>query len=436
MATVNFLYRSTKENEPLNLRLLFRHNETDYTQGAKTELYIYSHDELINNNRLIAKHYWSKLHSKRNVKDIDLGNKQTEINLKLNELKNKVLKMFYEANPEDVISDKNWLKNTIKEHYHPSKTQTEIPTKLVPFFDYYIELRKNELNETRIRGINVTKNKLIKLQEKVSRKFEINDVNEEFKDLFASYCNDKRYAKNTQQRELTLIKTVCRYAAYLGIETHHHLDKLKLPRQETKHIHLTKEDLIKINETTLEHDYLENAKDWLLISCELGQRVSDFMRFNSSMIRIEDGKELLEFKQVKTKKLMTIPIPRKVREILKKRNGEFPRAISDQKYNDYIKDVCRLSGINEMCEGKRRISIAPKGVKPTKNDYRDIIGKFKKWELVSSHVGRRSFATNHYGRVPTTILINMTGHSTEAQFLGYIKKSNKDIALEGYDYFN
>jgi integrase len=133
---------------------------------------------------------------------------------------------------------------------------------------------------------------------------------------------------------------------------------------------------------------------------------------------------------------MTIPISKEVRKILTKRNGEFPRAISDQKYNDYIKDVCKLAEINKICEGKKRISIAPKGVKPTKSDYRDVVGEFKKWELVSSHIGRRSFATNYYGKVPTTFLINITGHSSEKMFLNYIKKSNKDLALESYDYFN
>jgi hypothetical protein len=51
-------------------------------------------------------------------------------------------------------------------------------------------------------------------------------------------------------------------------------------------------------------------------------------------------------------------------------------------------------------------------------------------------VGRRSFATNFYGKIPTTYLIYITGHSTEAMFLNYIGKSNKDLALEVSDYFN
>ena len=67
--------------------------------------------------------------------------------------------------------------------------------------------------------------------------------------------------------------------------------------------------------------------------------------------------------------------------------------------------------------------------------YRKKSGIYKKYELVTSHIGRRSFATNFYGIIPTSFLIYMTGHSTEAMFLNYIGKSNKDIALEMTKYF-
>ena len=55
--------------------------------------------------------------------------------------------------------------------------------------------------------------------------------------------------------------------------------------------------------------------------------------------------------------------------------------------------------------------------------------------LVSSHIGRRSFASNNYGKIPTSFLMYITGHTTEAMFLTYIGKSNKDIAMELTNYF-
>lgn len=436
MASINFLYRSIKENAPLNIRLLFRHGDKDYVLGAKTEIYIYSYAELQNNSKLSAKRYWKELHLKKKVKDIDLANKQVEVSNKLNAIENYVLRAFTESEIDEVIETKDWLKDALEEFYRPKTEEVDIPLDLVSFFDYYIEQRKREVSRNHIKTLNVTKNKLAKFEKERGRRLKISDINENFKSEFVQYSIKKKYSQNTQYKDLKLIKIVCRYAKYLGIEVHPQMGALKLSNEAAKNIYLTLAELEAIKHLELKQEYLDNARDWLLISCFMGQRVSDFMRFNKEMIRMEEGKHILEFKQIKTNKRMVIPVSKEVRQILDKRGGEFPRPISDQKYNEYIKIVCQLAKINEICEGKKRESIAPEGVTPTKNDYRDVIGKFEKWELVSSHIGRRSFATNHYGKIPTTFLIYITGHSTEKQFLSYIKKSNKDLALEAYRFFD
>lgn len=436
MATINFLYRSTKDNAPLNVRLLFRHDKKDIVLGSKSELYIYTKSELLVDDKLNAKLYWSELHDKRKTKDIILRNKQVDIQQKLNTLENFILDTFEKADLTDIINNKHWLKNTLEEFYRPKKENSSIPSNLLAFFDYYISKKKNELSEGRIKSIKVTKNKLLKFENKTKQVIKISSINEDFKNDFTDFSNEHSYSLNTQHKDLKIIKTICRQARYLGIETHHQMEGIKLPSEAVKSIYLNLDELEILKNLSIKQAYLDNARDWLLISCFTGQRISDFMRFNKEMIRTENGKHLLEFKQTKTNKLMVIPLLKEVKEVLAKRNGEFPRAISDQKYNEFIKKVCSLAELNENCEGKKRISIADEGVKPTKNDYRDILGSFKKWELVSSHIGRRSFATNYYGKVATTFLINITGHSTEAMFLKYIKKSNKDLALESYDFFN
>ncbi|SHG57986.1 Phage integrase family protein [Salegentibacter echinorum] len=419
MATVNFLYRSTREKAPLNLRLLFRHDDKDFVIGGKTQIQV-------------TRDYWNNYHTKKRLKDIKVKNLQTEVNNQLSELEDFILKAFEATVPGKI--DKSWLKTTIENYYNPPETR-EIPNDLISYIDYYLEYRKNEITEANRKKVKVTKNKMLRLQRELGKTILINEINEDFKKAYVDFSNKNAYSQNTQHREFVLIKTICFHARYLGLKTHHQLDGITLQREEANHIYLSLEELEKIKKAELEHDYLDNARDWLLISCFTGQRVSDFMRFKPEMIRIEDGKTLLEFRQKKTKKEMSIPVTKEVREVLKKRNGNFPRPISDQRYNDYIKEVCELAKINDEVKGKRRVSIAPKGVKPTKNDYRDIEDTFQKWELVSSHIGRRSFATNFYGKVPTTYLINITGHGSEKMFLNYIKKSNKDLALDAFKYF-
>ena len=67
---------------------------------------------------------------------------------------------------------------------------------------------------------------------------------------------------------------------------------------------------------------------------------------------------------------MTVPLHNKVIEILNKRKGKFPNAISDQKYNDYIKEVCKLAELNELIKGSKLIETEPdSGVFRKKTDY-------------------------------------------------------------------
>ena len=122
---------------------------------------------------------------------------------------------------------------------------------------------------------------------------------------------------------------------------------------------------------------------------------------------------------------MTIPLHSKIMEILKKHEGNFPRKISDQKYNEHIKKVCEKAKINTPIHG---ILFDPDKKEKIEDDY-------PKWKFVSSHIGRRSFASNNYGKIPTSFLMYITGHTTEAMFLTYIGKSNKDIAMELTNYF-
>lgn len=418
MATVNFLFRSTKENAPLNLRLLFRHDDKDHVLGAKTQLDV-------------SKYYWTKEHTQKRPKDVEVSNRQQEVNTELNKIENHILKAFDDVNP--LLVTKDWLKLQVDLYYNPPKKNAEIPTNLIEYITFYIEYRKHEIKPTSTKKYNVIKSKLERMQSERKQPILIQDVNDNFKNEFVAYQKSKGYAQNTIQRELVFVKTFCKHARFLGLETDPQLDSLRIDKAKAEKIYLTFDELEAIEKQDFEHDYLNNTRDWLIISTYTGQRVSDFLRFTKKMIRIENGKSLLEFRQTKTDKLMTIPIHKKVMQILEKRNGNFPRSISDQKYNDYIKEVCKITGLNGTPSLTQKIQGSK--LMETKNGYRKVSAKYEKFDLVTSHIGRRSFATNFYGKIPTTYLIYITGHSSETMFLNYIGKSNKDLAMEISNYF-
>jgi len=186
------------------------------------------------------------------------------------------------------------------------------------------------------------------------------------------------------------------------------------------------------------NENLKHARDWFIIGCYTGQRISDLMRMNKKMICTKTDIEGEEFKfieltQEKTGSRVTIPLMDEVEEILNKYNGDFPPVFSSDKssndtlFNRYIKKVCKLAGINEIV----------KGLVFNEEENRNEIKDTEKYNLISSHTCRRSFATNFYGnpKLPTPIIMAITGHKTEKTFLDYIKKDPADYVISSASVF-
>ena len=427
MATVNFLFRSTKSKANLHLRLLYRLNDTDYVIGVNTEFEVTK--DYWENNHIVDK----KTKKVKGSKDVEILNKRLEVKTELNKIENHILKSFKSFDAQAI--NKDWLQTEINHYYNPPQKAEALPTSLLKYIDVYIDYKRNELTKSTITKFNGIKQLLIKYQTEKKTIVLITDVNTSFKKEFEDFCIKNNYAPNTIARAIRFIKTFCKHAQANGLEVNYQLDSIKTKNIKVESIYLTFEELEQIENITYSES-LNNAKDWLIISCYTGQRVSDFMRFKKEMIRYEKNKKdgimkpLIEFTQKKTTKIMTVPLHKKVIEILDKRNGEFPYIISDQRYNEHIKEVCKFAGLTNSVNGGKIVE-TEKGNKI----FRKQTGTFEKWELVTSHIGRRSFASNFYGKIPTSLLINITGHSTETMFLTYIGKSNKDLAKETHKYF-
>lgn len=361
--------------------------------------------------------------TKKALKDIHIANLDTD----LATLKTDLLKEYNNSKGKKVV-DADWLRNFI----NPPQEQEKHPDKLIDYIDTFIEFKKADVKSSTVTKCNVIKHLLMRYEKETKTTLYIRDIDAKFKMDFEKYCIKVGYAPNTTARNIRFIKTFCRHAKANGVETHYQLDSIKAKYHKVENIYLDEKEIAAIEkiESKKLTEGLENARDWLLISCYCGQRVSDFLRFDKSMIRYEKNKAgelkpLIEFTQVKTEKIMTIPLHKKIIEIMKKYDGNFPRKISDQKYNEHIKKVCEAAEINQPTHG----TLFDHKIKEK------VTKDYPKHLLVSSHIGRRSFATNNYGKIPTSFLMYITGHTTEAMFLTYIGKSNKDIAMELTNYF-
>jgi len=434
MATIKYLLRSKGENCNIYLRLSIN-RKTVFKRKT---------NYLINSKNWKLDKKYNKQGEKIELKT-GIPRQSNEIlkNLKtdLDKLKNDIETRLNEATKNGVVINGYWLEEQINEIQNKPKENE--PDRLINHFQTYIDNlptnrtgnKKKPVKPSTITKYKTIRNKLIEFEKYRKRKILVKDINLQFRTELINYFKDvEKLSSNTIGRYITFIRTVCNNAKIYGIETHPQLEMFKGYTDEVEKVFLTFDELDKIENAKFTREALENAKDWLIIGCYIGQRVSDLLELTKDNIINKNGLEIISFTQKKTNKNIVIPMPPKVKEILNKRNGNFPRFLSAVKFNKHIKDVAKLAGINEPTQGAKLIEIQDE--KTEKKFYRKITGTFEKWELITSHVMRRSFATNFYGEMPTALIISITGHSTESQYLEYVGKPAIDNAQIIADYWN
>lgn len=362
-----------------------------------------------------------------------------EVNKKLSEFKTYI-KNEYEAtkvNEQTIIINNKWLKSKIDLFFNRQNIEEEEKAKIyfTNFIDTFIEDSKTKRNRLgnpikyrTIQHYNTTLNKIIAFQNNKNIKLKITDIDLDFHNQFITYLEKKEHLNNnTIGGYLDDIKLFCNNATKKGLQISNEVKTTDFysPQNKTNDIYLTEEEVNKIYNFNFDTDYLDNARDWFVIGLRTGLRISDFLKLTKSNI---DNDGFLYKTTLKTDYPVIIPIHEQVNAILEKRNGDFPRSISDQKFNEYIKTVSEKAGLTELVEGARMDEKIVIENNKKKKIHRKAIGKYPKFELVSSHVCRRTFATLLYGKLDSLTIMKITGHSTEKQFLSYIKITPKEYA--------
>lgn len=193
-------------------------------------------------------------------------------------------------------------------------------------------------------------------------------------------------------------------------------------------IFLTWEELNKLKNYQIPDtkQYLERVRDVFLFCCFTGLRYSDVHNLKKSDIR--DG--YIEITTVKTAERLIIELNNHSKAILDKYKGvEFEGhkalpVISNQKMNDYLKELGELAEINEPVsetyyKGSRRIdTITPK------------------YALLGTHAGRRTFICNALALgIPAQVVMKWTGHSDYKAMKPYIDIAD-DVKANAMNKFN
>ncbi len=221
---------------------------------------------------------------------------------------------------------------------------------------------------------------------------------------------------NSIAKDIQVLKVFMGEAADLGYTTNLQFKqkKFSVEREETDAVYLSEKELGNLYKFDFSNNKkLENVRDLFVFGSWVGLRFSDFSNIKLENIVQIEGEDFIKMITTKTKELVIIPCNQVVLDIFKKydsNRNKLPITISNQKFNDYIKEVCRVARLTE----KGRLS----------NDV-----NLELWQCVSSHTARRSFATNYYLQgFPVIDLMKITGHRTDKAFMRYIKVTKLDAA--------
>jgi integrase len=218
------------------------------------------------------------------------------------------------------------------------------------------------------------------------------------------------------------LKIILRDAEKSGLEVHPYSNYIESFKQKSSDriLHVLNPKEIKALKG-LKHipaAYTDSYK-WLLIGLCIGQRVSDLLKLSPDNLRKAPTGLYIDILQQKTKKAVTVGVADPL--VIKLLENEFPRKVSQVVFNKQIKALCKMARIDGLVSG----------FKNNPKTRRKEIVNAPKYEFVTSHIMRRSFASNYYGKIETPLLINITGYTKESTFLTYIgTHQNKDALAD------
>lgn len=296
------------------------------------------------------------------------------------------------------------------------RSSTQDITSLVDFTTKHIEVCDKKL-ETR-KGYGTTLNKLKAFQKDKNTVLRFEDITMDFYYSFIDWLKEKNYATNTIGGHIKNVKVFMEAALYLKLhENEAYRSKgFKVVDEKTESIYLTEEDIETLYTLDLsKHKKLDRIRDLFIVGCRTGLRFSDLTKLTPDKI-INNG-TMFKIRTQKTGEVVFIPLHWQTREILQKYEYELPVKISNQKFNDYLKEL------GEKAELDSEVTI----YRTQGNDNKAITKP--KSKFISVHTARRTFATLAYkAGMPALSIMKITGHRSEKSFIKYVKLSNEEHA--------
>ena len=406
------------ENVPIRMRVNFASKRIEFTTGYRIDSAKWDADKQRVKNGCSNK----------------LKQSASEINASLLEYYTEIQSIFKRFEVEDVMPTPEQIKEAFNALHKPVSEEPKpkkeaLPCDFFQVFDDFVEDcgRQNNWTDSTFEKFAAVKNHLTNFREGLTFEF----FDERGLNDYVGYLRDVKEMRNTTiGKQLSFLKWFLRWAFKKGVHQNNAYDsyKPKLKSTQKKIIFLTWDELNRLREFKIPSNKqaLERVRDVFLFQCFTGLRYSDVFNLRRSDIKGDH----IEVTTVKTSDSLIIELNNHSKAILDKykdvafEDDKVLPVITNQKMNDYLKELAELVGIDEPVRqtyyrGNERIDeVTPK------------------YALLGTHAGRRTFICNALALgIPPQVVMKWTGHSDYKAMKPYIDIAD-DIKANAMSKFN
>ena len=404
------------ENVPIRMRVNFASKRIEFTTGY----------------RIDAEKWDTDKQRVRNGCTNKLKQSASEINDSLLGYYTEVQEIFKKFEVEEIMPTPEQIKEAFNALHKPIeevKPRKSTPNAFYKVFDEFVRDcgRQNDWTDSTYEKFAAVKNHLMNFRDGLTFDF----FDEKGLNDYVTYLRDVKEMRNsTIGKQLSFLKWFLRWAFKKGLHQNNAYDtyKPKLKSTQKKIIFLTWEELNKLREFEIPaaKQTLDRVRDVFLFQCFTGLRYSDVFNLRRSDIKGDH----IEVTTVKTSDSLIIELNNHSKAILDKykdvafEDDKVLPVITNQKMNDYLKELAELAGIDEPVRqtyyrGNERIDeVTPK------------------YALLGTHAGRRTFICNALALgIPPQVVMKWTGHSDYKAMKPYIDIAD-DIKANAMSKFN
>lgn len=220
----------------------------------------------------------------------------------------------------------------------------------------------------------------------------------EFIDWLTVKNGKRKLGHNTGNKHLKMLKMFLNHATLEGWNTSVFYKQIKIvEKREAFPVSLSEEEILKlwqIADENLGHLHSKERKvildtrDWFVLATQTALRFSDWDGDRIDTVPAEGGGKNFRLYQKKTVAPVEIPLSNLAERVLARHGGIMPRALSPAPTLKHILHLCRIAGIRKH---------------------------------ITTHTARRTFATlQERAGVPRSVIMRVTGHRTERDYLKYV----------------